>query len=330
MANRGSAANNAAATQTFETLKVERRVLTTAARTVVIANIASLSVGTHIIHRPRLLYGLAALVFTALTYVSLRPDGAIIPAIPGVAAIVLGIVTLGLLYLALKPDDRRHYLIIASSDGLLTRFTAADRGLLNEVRTLLAEKIESGDEDMTFSVNFEKGEIEGVGSPPAQPSGQTNGAGHGQLSQPSGGHGASRMQPELGRAPANGSGRAADFTANGDNAALGGTAGRQRGIQLRDAHAQGQATPTTPPASDSFVDYANLLPAIVEMHRFYARQPGAQHLEQRLSELELLMRAGTPTVSQKQRLKELTQDMSHILQAYPQAVQLFNVIGGLA
>jgi hypothetical protein len=65
------------------------------------------------------------------------------------------------------------------------------------------------------------------------------------------------------------------------------------------------------------------------MHRFYARQPNTQHLEQRLSELELLMRAGTPTNAQKTRLRELSNDMSQILQAYPQAVELFDHIGSL-
>ena len=81
--------------------------------------------------------------------------------------------------------------------------------------------------------------------------------------------------------------------------------------------------------SETFVDYTGVLPAIVEMHRFYARQPGTQHLEQRLSELEMLMRAGTPTASQKARVRELTGDMTQILNAYPQAVELFDHIGGL-
>jgi hypothetical protein len=84
-----------------------------------------------------------------------------------------------------------------------------------------------------------------------------------------------------------------------------------------------------PSGADAFVDYTPVLSAIVEMHRFYARQPGTQHLEQRLSELELLMRAGTPTAAQKARLRELSGDMSQILQAYPQAVELFDHIGGL-
>ena len=66
--------------------------------------------------------------------------------------------------------------------------------------------------------------------------------------------------------------------------------------------------------ADAFVDYSPVLSAIVEMHRFYARQANTQHLEQRLSELELLMRAGTPTVTQKARLRELSTDMSQILQ----------------
>lgn len=81
--------------------------------------------------------------------------------------------------------------------------------------------------------------------------------------------------------------------------------------------------------SDTFVDYSGVLSAIVEMHRFYARQQGTQHLEQRLSELELLMRAGTPTGAQKARLRELSNDLSQILQAYPQAVELFDHIGEL-
>jgi hypothetical protein len=89
------------------------------------------------------------------------------------------------------------------------------------------------------------------------------------------------------------------------------------------------ASDTLEARADSFIDYAGVLPAIVEMHRFYAHQPGTQHLEQRLSELEMLMRAGTPTPSQKARLKELTADMAQILNAYPQAVELFDHIGGL-
>lgn len=82
-------------------------------------------------------------------------------------------------------------------------------------------------------------------------------------------------------------------------------------------------------APESFIDYSGVLPAIVEMHRFYARQTGTQHLEQRLSELELLMRAGTPTISQKTRLRELSGEMSQILGAYPQAVELFDHINSL-
>jgi len=83
-------------------------------------------------------------------------------------------------------------------------------------------------------------------------------------------------------------------------------------------------------SSESFIDYSGVLPAIVEMHRFYARQTGTQHLEQRLSELELLMRAGTQTTAQKARLRELSGEMSQILGAYPQAVELFDHISSLA
>jgi hypothetical protein len=308
---------SAAATKTFGALRIDRRVLSTPARTIAIANVATVSVGTHVTPRPKLLYGLLALLFAVLALGSMRPDFSWGPPVPTGATVVIGFIVLLFAGLALRPDDKTHYLLISSNDGVLSRFTAPDRAILDEVRSILTDKINRADEAMTFNVNFERGQIEnlaapGAGSPPAQ---QLNGTGNAAafangtatgdraISQPQG----PRPRPGLA----------------GD--AVHGGARQPRPQPMLASASNGAAKPSP----DTFVDYSTVLPAVVEMHRFYARQPGTQHLEQRLSELELLMRAGTPTPSQKTRLRELAGDMSQILGAYPQAVELFDHIGGL-
>jgi hypothetical protein len=226
--------------------------------------------------------------------------------------VVLGFLTLLFGGLALKPEDKTPYLLISTNDGVLSRFTAPDRAILDEVRSILTEKINRGDESMTFSVNFEKEHIDnlaiGMGSLPPQH--MLNGAGH---SAPANSAAVDRNTTQTGvprtRPPASD----AQYTGRPQSRPQPALAPAQNGVTTAEA----------------FVDYSPVLSAIVEMHRFYARQPNTQHLEQRLSELELLMRAGTPTVTQKARLRELSNDMSQILQAYPQAVELFDHIGAL-
>jgi hypothetical protein len=301
---------------TFDALRIEGRVLTTASRTIPIANIANISVGTHTTPKPVVLYwGLAAL-FLVMTFGSMRPDLSFGPIAPTGASVVLGFIMLVFAGLALKPEDKTRYLLISSNDGVLSRFAAPDDAILNEVRGILTEKINRGDSSLAFSVNFEEGQIENLAANTAGTAAirGPNGASHSQnsggaptndrvVTQP----GAPRPRPP------------------GGEAAYGGHRPPPRGQQSLPSPMNGGS----PPASDSFVDYTTVLSAIVEMHRFYARQANTQHLEQRLSELELLMRAGTPTPVQKARLHELSNDMSQILQAYPQAVELFDHIGSL-
>jgi hypothetical protein len=290
-------------------------VLTTPSRTIPIANISTVSVGPHIAPKPVLLYwGLAAL-FLVMTFGSMRPDLSFGPLAPTGASVVLAFITIAFGALALKPEDKTQYLLISSNDGVLSRFTSPDRAILDEVRGILTEKINRSDDSMAFSINFENGQIENLGTAGANRTPALrgpNGASHTQGSPaiPSGDRapaqtGVPRTRPPVPSTPHN--------------------APRQ----IRTQPGVPALVNGAPTASDTFVDYSMVLSAIVEMHRFYARQPNTQHLEQRLSELELLMRAGTPTVTQKARLRELSSDMSQILQAYPQAVELFDHIGSL-
>lgn len=310
----GRIPESAAATKTFDALRIEGRVLTTPSRTIPIANIASVSVGTHVRQKPTLLYwGLAAL-FLVMTFGSMRPDLSFGPLAPTGATVLLGFIMLAFAALALKPQDKTPYLLISSNDGVLSRFTAPDSAILDEVRGILTEKINRGDDSIAFAIDFENGQIESLagGKTSLPPQRAQNGAGHAQaaVAAPSERvaqhHDVPRTRPPATEAPR----------------------GAPRQVRTQPALPSPSNGAASPPAS-AFVDYSTVLSAIVEMHRFYARQPNTQHLEQRLSELELLMRAGTPTPTQKARLRELSNDMSQILQAYPQAVELFDHIGSL-
>jgi hypothetical protein len=308
---------NAAATKTFGTLRIEQRVLMTPSRTIPIASISAINIGSHAIPKPRGLYWLFVALFAAMTWGSMRPDFSLGTPAPTAFSFVLGIIMLVFVFLALRRDDDTDYLLIASSDGVLSRFTAADNGFLDEVFAILTDKINRGDEQSAFNINFETCQIEtlsgGTGYADATP--RPNGS-----AWPANSGGAP--------APAAAHNYVAPATPNGRN-------NGQLGQLPSPVAKPSQRRPGAPvngsngAGTGAFVDYAAVLPAIVEMHRFYGRQPGTQHLEQRLSELEMLMRAGTPTPSQKARVRELTGEMSSILQAYPQAVDLFQHIGSL-
>ena len=85
------------------------------------------------------------------------------------------------------------------------------------------------------------------------------------------------------------------------------------------------------PAGNGYhADYAQVLPNIVEMQRFYAQRPDTQDIADRLSELEHLMRSGTPTPASRGRLSQLLGDLSAILGAYPGVVQVFQQAARIA
>ncbi|MFN0219727.1 MAG: DUF6232 family protein [Hyphomicrobium sp.] len=294
----------ASGTATFSALQIDRRVLTTSTRTIAIQSIATVSVGTHVEHRPRALMWAGAVVLAimaaAATQVGIVADGKI-----NYVSVALGVIAAGLAVFALKPDDKTHYLLIASNDGVVTRFPGPDRAVLEEARRILSDKINSANETATFNVNFETGVIENLA---VAQGGPAYGA---QAPVQPPGRGGAPASPSYGRAATT------EPLPVGGRAALSPPrAGAVNGLARA--------------PSDGFVDFSAVLPAVVEMHRFYARQPNAQHLEQRLSELELLMRAGAQTEGQKSRVRELTKDLSHILQAYQPAVQILNQISGLA
>jgi hypothetical protein len=287
--------NKSGRASTFGILHIDRNVLMTPARTIALSAIATVSVGSHVEHRPRLLLWAAAATLAALSFGATQV-GIVAAGSLNLVSISLGLIAAGLAIYALKPDDQTHYLLISTSDGTMTRFAAADRALLDEARRLLTEKMNGGADSATFNINFETGVIDNLAV-------GRGGATHATASAAS---------------------------ANLQGAALAAQAARAA-PQLRSPVARGAANGSAQtPNETSYVDFAPLLPAIVEMQRFYARQPNAQHLEHRLSELELLMRSGAQTAGQKTRVRELTNELGQILQAYQPAVQIFQQISGMA
>lgn len=305
--------------QTFSALHIDRRVLTTPSRTIAIANIATVGVGTHVEHRNRTIYWIAALLL-ALVAADAGLGGLFFPegnravsAAFSIAAVVIAVV-------GLKPDDKTHYLLVASNDGIVTRFTGIDSDVLEEARRLLTDKINTGNEAATYNINFASGLIENLsdqGAPAYVPpsAAYTNGSAQ-PKPQPYTGNGGAPAQPRASLSAASGIQQrpAAPEAAGGGWIA---------------ANGNGQTAQAEAASPAAYVDFSAMLPPVVEMHRFYARQPNVEHLEQRLSELELLMRAGAQTGTQKIRVRELSSELAHILQAYPPAVQVFRQISGM-
>lgn len=306
----GHSGDGAAATQTFGALTIDKRVLVARGRSIAIASIATVSVGTQVPSRSVLPLILATLCTTGGIALLMTGDFDTILAKVGAALLVIAVILLGVYF---RPQDKTHYLLISTSDGVITRFTGPQRHTLDEARDILTRKINAGDETSAFAIDFESGTIEPL-----------------HVAETGSVHAAAKTSGSMvaanGAAAISGQASTVQAASGVPPDDTGQTASRPPGAQVANGTMQNGAAHVT---ADQYVDFSHFLPAVVEMHRFYARQPNAEHLEQRLHELELLMRAGAPGSHQKARLRELTGEVSQILQAYPSAVQIFQNIAGL-
>lgn len=304
---------SAESTQTFGELEIRRRVITTPSRTIAIANISNVSVGW-VEHR-RWRWLLVALIAGI-------PGGALFNSWEqGTRSMgmLLLLAAIAFVFVFFLLPHKKHYLLITTNDGVLSRFPGRKAELLHEVRDVLTEKINTGNENISLHANFEKGSIENLNVAHADSVNQTtnvSGSGHTVAT-----NGATAVSGHANTVQ----------TANGANGRVGTTetinnVTRSPGAQLGNGHSQNGASHSN---TERYVDFSQFLPSIVEMHRFYARQPNAEHLEQRLHELELLMRAGATGGHQKSRIRELAGEVGQILQAYPAAVQIFQHIASL-
>ena len=199
----------------------------------------------------------------------------------------------GLLVVAFFVRAEEHCLSIASAGGQVFLFTG-QRKTLEEARRLLTDKINTGDDSAVYRINFAKGIINAAGhfEPPRR-----------SAAEP-------RPWPAAAARPA-----------------------RLGGLDLP----MPAMSPPVPvlanghyPSPEAHIDYAIVLPQIVDMQRFYAQRPDTQEIAERLNELEFLMRSGTPTPAGRARLGQLAGELGSILGAYPHVVHIFQQAARLA
>jgi len=300
VANAVNALEKAPPPPTFGAVSIDRRVLRTPARTIAIRNIATMTVGTDVTPVspwPKIMAVLSALAFTFLILTNAQRFG-LGPALIGAGLIFAVAVIVAIM----QKEDRTHYLVITTSDGLRTRFTGASRDTVDEVWRILTDKIDKDDIGSTFNVNFENGTIENlnvgeVGTLAADTIVQ--GSNNQVVSASPGARLATRETHNV--------------------------ATNSPGAQIGTGNVQSASTNAL-----THVDYSGELSQVEDMQRFYARQPNAHHVAERLSELELLMRSGTPSTEGRSRVRDLAVDLSTIMQAYPALVQFFQGIAKLA
>jgi hypothetical protein len=206
------------------------------------------------------------------------------------AAVGATVLACGLVLARFFATSAAPCLAISSSDGHTWLFTG-QRHTLEEARRLLSDKINADDETAVYRINFEKGAIQAPGLGPAEHSERTAGLGHVHPSDLF----MHAPSPQPIHAP---------------------------GPQLGNGHYTN--------GSAHHIDYAQILPQIVDMQRFYAQRQDTQDIADQLGELERLMRSGTPTTGSRNRLGQLTAELGALLGAYPNVVQIFQQAARLA
>jgi hypothetical protein len=282
--------------ETFGQVIIDRRVLVTPRSTISIPHIAFVSSGTLTVPST-LAWNLAlALLAGGLVLAGIGlAQKSIVFAGAGGLALVAGFVLARFFAKAEVPC-----LSVSSSDGHTVHFVG-QRHTLEEARRLLSEKINSDDENAIYRISFEKGAIQAinVGHPHPEPVAAPHAPAMANL-PPMPGPGSGRMGLDSfmpGAAPP------APHLGNGHY---------------------------PPPETTAHIDYSQLLPQIVDMQRFYAQRRDTQDIADQLGELERLMRSGTPTAGSRNRVGQLTAELSAVLGAYPAVVQVFQQAARLA
>jgi hypothetical protein len=277
--------------ETFGQLTIERRVLITPRTTISIPSIAIISSGTMSVPR-KAIWNLALLLLAVgaiVLVVGISLQSSLGMALGG-AGLLIGVILARFFARTDMPC-----LSIVSTDGHKHQFTG-QRRTLEEVRRILSDKINAGDESAVYRVSFEKGIIQPINVGPADPVSAML---------------AGTVNP-LPPAPPDARGGPVDPYMPTTN---------PPGPHFGNGHNAGGIP---------HVDYSHVLPQIVDMQRFYAQRQDTQDIAERLNELEYLMRSGTPTAGSRSRLNHIVGELSSILGAYPGVVQIFYQAARLA
>ena len=278
--------------ETFGQLTIERRVLITPKSTINIASIAVISSGTASVPNKAVWNLALVLLIGGALALAVGIGQSAYPAIVlGGIGVLCGVILARFFAKAEKPC-----LSITSTDGHKHQFIG-QRRTLEEVRRILSDKINALDESTVYRVSFEKGIIQSMNVPHAETVGaMLGGAASGEV---------------MPRVP------------DARSGALEAHAPAATPIPTLLGHSDHAGRPP-------HVDYSQVLSQIVDMQRFYAQRQDTQDIAERLNELEYLMRSGTPTPATRGRLNHLLGELSSILGAYPDVVQIFHRAARLA
>ena len=291
---------NGAGTRQFGHLNVRERVIDAGDRAISIDNISTISIYTETTKGPRALFFLFAAIVGLAGLAALIQSTSYAGPPPALGVVLLCLSGI-LIFAGVRSKDHvMSFLTIATNDGSRTVFPSRDRKYLRTVKDFIAEKINRN--DLTAVQYFDNR--------------------------------STSVQAETANIGTDQSIRA-DAIVMGDNnlvasrsagAHVGTTSHSYSAVNSPGAQVGAGNTATGNVIHMRVTDFSSVLPQITELREFYGRTAGASHVEERLAELERLMKAGAPAPSEKSRVRSLASDLGTILQAYPPMVQLFQHI----
>jgi hypothetical protein len=306
----------------FGSVKIYERVVDTDDRTINIDSIATVSVG---VVPNRFLRWLVWTIAGGVAATGLSQMAGTLARNRFDLADLAGALTMFAVAVAIYFFGRRfkdtYLLVIGASDGSRTVFPSRNLKHLHEVKDFLTRKINEQDVSATLAADFKAAMSRPIVHNNNYGGTQYNNNGSGAMAVGDGNQmavGSPGATVGNGNLNVNGSGNR--FGTHETSYGLNGVAG----VQIGTGHVAAGNQSTA-----NHIDFSGVLPQVVELHRYYAQQANSSHVEERLMELEMLMRSGAASQQQKSRIRELASDLGHILQAYPSMVQFFGHVGRL-
>jgi hypothetical protein len=306
----------------YSALRVEPRLLVTDALSLAVAHVVTLATDSS--HEPELKkrdpkknarIAIAIAVGVIGAGVALILTSWIAAAVAAAVATVLALIAMRTPDVTAREAQTTYHLNVTASIGGSMQFSARRKETVDAVRRIISDKINDQGGPAVYSIDFEKGTILNVGLGRVEPTGDIMGTGG------AGGTGAKPAPPvDLGRTSPAEVPRSLPSEPPRPLA----TEAPSRSLTARLGN--GLAGGNNPYA----VDYSKVLPIVSDWNRYYENQPDSGEITRRLTELETLMRAGTPTIEQRSRLADLARDLPPLIGGADEVGAFFRAISKLA
>ena len=300
----------------YTKLSLERRLLVTPDTTINIASISRVVVtGTMVKGEKQMSLLAKLLIFAApplLTLVGLTTGSAI--ALSLLVLMAIGSATAG--YMApkevIREDEQTHMLAVYTLDGGEFRFVTSNLAVLNNARTLIANRMTETGDGLPITIDFAKGVISTTAEAVVKQQQAANGA-----AAKSNGHAADDEKDD-------------DDDEEKEEAAREKPSWREAAPPREPTLSRGPTLSLDPHlgerAAGMPIDYGEVLPSIEQWHRTAAGSRGWEEAADLLFELERLTKTGTPDPNQRARVRTLAIELSSRLNAYPQAIGLMQAV----